>query len=332
MATHIRRREFIVTLGGAAARPLMARAQQGERIRRIGVLLPATADDPVWQTRFGAFLQGLQQSGWSIGQNVRIETRWATINAAEIRRHAAELAALAPDVVLAYGTSTMGAWRQATRTVPTVFVAPADPVGAGFADSLARPGGNATGFMAFEWNISGKWLELLKQIAPSVTRAAVLRDTAIGSGASQFAVIQALAPSLGVEVSPVNVGSAGEIERAVAAFATAPNGGLIAAGSAPVRFHRDLIVRLAARHKLPAVYFERVFVDAGGLISYGPNYIDLFRQAAGYVDRVLRGEKPADLPVQAPTKYETILNLKTAKALSLEIPPTVLARADEVIE
>jgi putative ABC transport system substrate-binding protein len=224
---------------------------------------------------------------------VRIETRWATINAAEIRRHAAELAALAPDVVLAYGTSTMGAWRQATRTVPTVFVAIADPVGGGFADSLARPGGNATGFMAFEFSISGKWLELLKQIAPSVTRAAVLRDTAIGSGASQFAVIQALAPSLRVEVSPVNVSSAGEIERAVAAFARAPS---------------------------------------GGLIAYGSNYIDLFRQAAGYVDRILKGEKPADLPVQAPVKYELVLNLKAAKALGLDVPPTLLARADEVIE
>jgi putative tryptophan/tyrosine transport system substrate-binding protein len=319
----LKRREFITLLGGvAAAWPLAARGQQRERMRRIGVLLPATADDPVWQTRFGAFLQGLQQSGWSIGQNVRIETRWATINAAEIRRHAAELAALAPDVVLAYGTSTMGAWRQATRTVPTVFVAIADPVGGGFADSLARPGGNATGFMAFEFSISGKWLELLKQIAPSVTRAAVLRDTAIGSGASQFAVIQALAPSLRVEVSPVNV----------AAFARAPNGGLIAAGSSPVRFHRDLIVALAARHKLPAVYFERVFVDAGGLISYGPNYIDQFRQAAGYVDRILKGEKPADLPVQAPVKYELVLNLKAAQAIGLDLPASVLARADEVIE
>jgi putative tryptophan/tyrosine transport system substrate-binding protein len=333
MASHIGRRKFLATLGGAvAAWPLAARAQQTERVRRIGVLLPATADDPVWQTRFGAFLQGLQQSGWSIGQNVRIETRWATINAAEIRRHAAELAALAPDVVLAYGTSTMGAWRQATRTVPTVFVAIADPVGGGFADSLARPGGNATGFMAFEFSISGKWLDLLKQIAPSVTRAAVLRDTAIGSGASQFAVIQALAPSLRVEVSPVNVSSAGEIERAVAAFARAPNGGLIAAGSAPVRFHRDLIVALAARHKLPAVYYERVFVDAGGLISYGSNYIDLFRQAASYVDRILKGEKPADLPVQAPTKYELVINLKTAKTLGITVPDSLLGGADEMIE
>jgi putative ABC transport system substrate-binding protein len=329
----VKRREFLTLLGGAAAAwPLAARAQQTERLRRIGVLLPATADDPVWQTRFGAFLQGLQQSGWSIGQNVRIETRWATINAAEIRRHAAELVALAPDVVLAYGTSTMGQWRQATRTVPTVFVAIADPVGGGFADSLARPGGNATGFMAYEWSISGKWLELLKQIAPSVKRTAVLRDITIGSGASQFAVIQAMAPSLGVEVNPVNVGNASEIERDVAAFARSPNGGLIATGSSPVREHRDLIIKLAARHKLPAVYYDRVFVDGGGLISYGPNFIDQFRQAAGYVDRILKGEKPADLPVQAPTKYELLVNLKTARALGLEVPPTLLARADEVIE
>jgi len=332
MAVIIARRKFLATLGGAAAWPLAARAQQTEQVRWIGVLLPATADDPVWQTRFGAFLQGLQQSGWSIGQNVRIETCWATINAVEIRRHAAELAALAPDVVLAYGTSTMGTWRQTTHTVPTVFVAVGDPVGGGFADSLARPGGNATGFMAYEWSLSAKWLELLKQIAPSVKRAAVLRDITIGSGASQFAVIQAVAPSLGVEVSPVSVSSAGQIERAVAAFARAPNGGLIAAGSSPVRFHRDLIVALAARHKLPAVYFERVFVDAGGLISYGPNYIDQFRQAAGYVDRILKGEKPADLPVQAPVKYELVLNLKAAKAIGLDLPASVLARADEVIE
>ena len=333
MAIHIGRREFIGTLGGAvAAWPMAARAQQGERTRRIGVLLPAAADDPVWQTRFGAFLQGLGQSGWTIGHNVRIDTHWATTNPAEIRRHAAELAALAPDVVLAYGTSIMGLWRQATRTVPTVFIAVGDPVGAGFIDSLARPGGNATGFMAYEWSISGKWLELLKQIAPSVKRAAVLRDTTIGSGASQFAVIQAVAPSLGVEVNPVNVDSAGEIERAVATFARSPNGGLIATGSSPVRQQRDLIIKLAARYKLPAVYFERVFVDGGGLISYGPNYIYQFRNAAGYVDRILKGEKPADLPVQAPVKYETVLNLKTAKALGLDVPATVLARADEVIE
>ena len=326
------KREFITLLGGAAAWPLAARAQQGERVRRIGVLLPATADDPVWQTRFGAFLQGLGQSGWTIGHNVRIDTHWATTNPSEIRRHAAELAALAPEVVFAYGNSTMGQWRQATRTVPTVFIAVGDPVGLGLIDSLARPGGNATGFMAFEWSISGKWLELLKQIAPSVKRAVVLRDVTLGSGASQFAVIQAVAPSVGVEVNPVNVDSASEIERAVAAFARSPNGGLIATGGAPVRQHRDLIIELAARHTLPAVYFDRVFVDGGGLISYGPSYIDQFWKGAGYVDRVLKGEKPADLPVQVPTKYELVINLKTAKALGLTVPPGLLAIANEVIE
>ena len=329
----IRRREFITLLGGAAAAwPLAARAQQSERMRSIGVLLPAAADDPVWQTRFGAFLQGLGQSGWTIGHNVRVDTHWATTNPSEIRRHAAELAALAPEVVFAYGNSTMGQWRQATRTVPTVFIAVGDPVGLGLIDSLARPGGNATGFMAFEWSISGKWLELLKQIAPSVKRAVVLRDVTLGSGASQFAVIQAVAPSVGVEVNPVNVDSASEIERAVAAFARSPNGGLIATGGAPVRQHRDLIIELAARHTLPAVYFDRVFVDGGGLISYGPSYIDQFWKGAGYVDRVLKGEKPADLPVQVPTKYELVINLKTAKALGLTVPASLLAVADEVIE
>jgi putative ABC transport system substrate-binding protein len=332
MTQSIKRRDFITLLGGAAAWPRAARAQQPARMRRIGVLLPAAADDPVFQTRYGAFLQGLGQSGWIIGQNVGIDTRWATTNAAEVRRHAAELAALAPDIIFAYGTSALTPMLQVTRTVPIVFAAAGDPVGAGFVDSLARPGGNATGFMAFEWSISGKWLELLKQVAPGVTRAAVLRDTTLGSGASQFAVIQAVAPSLRVEVNPVNVLDAGEIERAVAAFARAPNGGLIATGSQPVRVQRDLIIALADRHKLPAVYSERVFVDAGGLISYGPNYIDQFRHAAGYVDRILRGEKPADLPVQAPTKYETVLNMKTAKALGLQVPDYVLVRADEVIE
>src|SRR5262245_10156466 len=331
MASHIERRKFLATLGGAAAWPVAVHAQQDERVRRVGVLLPAVADDPVWQTRFGAFLQELRQSGWSIGRNVRVDARWA-IDAAEIRRHAAELVALAPDVILASGGMTLGPLRQVSRTVPTVFAAVGDPVGAGFVDSLARPGGNATGFISFEWSISGKWLELLKEIAPGVTRAVVLRDTEAASGASQFAVIQALAPSLRVEVNPVNVGGAAEIERAVAAFARASNAGLIATGSSRARFHRDLIVKLAARHKLPAVYSDRVFVDTGGLISYGPDYVDLFRRTAAYVDRILKGEKPADLPVQAPTKYELVVNLKTAKALGLEMPPTLLARADEVIE
>jgi len=273
----IRRREFVAGLGGAAAWPALAGAQQRERMRHIGVLLPAAADDPVFQTRYGAFLQGLGQLGWMIGQNMLIDTRWTTTNAAEIRRLATELAGLAPDVIMAYGTTSLAPLLQVTRIVPIVFTAAGDPVGAGFVESLARPGGNATGFMAFEWSISGKWIELLKRLAPGVTRAAVLRDTTLSSGASQFAVIQAVAPSLKVEVRPINVLDAGQIEHDVAAFANLPNGGLIATGSALVRGHRDLIIALAARHKLPAIYFERVFVDAGGLISYGTNYIDQFR-------------------------------------------------------
>ena len=277
-------------------------------------------------------MQGLALLGWTIGRNVRIDTRWATANAADIRRHAAELVALAPDVILAHGAPTVGPLLQATRTVPIVFPVVADPVGAGFVDSLARPGGNVTGFMIFEYSMGGKWLELLKQIAPGVTRVAVLRDPAIASGTGQFGVIQAVAPSLRVEVSPVNVRDAGEIERAVAAFARSANGGLIVTASASAALHRDLIVALAARHKLPAVYFDRFFVAAGGLISYGSDLIDQYRRAAGYVDRILKGEKPADLPVQAPTKYELVINLKTAKALGLDVPPTLLARADEVIE
>jgi putative ABC transport system substrate-binding protein len=328
------RRAFIALLGGAALMwPLAARAQQPERMRRIGVLLPAASDDLQFQTWVGAFLQALALLGWSIGRNVRIDTRWATTNAAEIRRHAAELAALAPDVILASGSSTVGPLLQVTRTVPTVFPVAGDPVAAGFVDSLARPGGNATGFMTFEYGMAGKWLELLKEIAPGVKRVAVLRNPATPTGPAQFGVIQAVAPSLGVEVTAVNMRDAGEIERAVAAFARTPNGGLIVAASGLAQRHRDLIVTLAARHKLPAVYFERLFVvAAGGLISYGPDLIDQYRRAAGYVDRILKGEKPADLPVQAPTKYETVLNLKTAKALGLTVPPSVLARADEVIE
>ena len=327
------RRAFITLLGGAAATwPLAALAQQADRVRRIGVLLPAAADDQEFQVRIAAFHQGLALSGWTIGGNVRIDTRWAKPNAAEIRRHAVELAALAPDVILAHGNATVGALLQATRTVPIVFPVVADPVGAGFADSLARPGGNATGFMTAEYSMGGKRLELLKQIAPGVTRAAILRDPTQGVGTSEFAAIQAVAPSLMVEVNPVNTRDAGEIERAVAAFARSPNGGLIVTAGGAATLHRNQIITLAARHKLPAVYFERFFVDAGGLISYGPNYVDQYRQAAGYVDRILRGEKPADLPVQAPTKYELVINLTTAKALRLDMPPTLLARADEVIE
>jgi putative tryptophan/tyrosine transport system substrate-binding protein len=328
----LRRRDFIALFGGAVAWPAMAGAQQAERMRLIGVLLPATGDEAEVQARIAAFHQGLQQSGWTIGRNVRIDTRWATTDAAEIRKHAAELAALAPDVILAHAATTVGPLLQATRTVPIVFPAVVDPVGAGFVDSLARPGGNATGFMNYEYSLSGKWLELLKQIAPSVTRVAVLRNAATASGPGQFAAIQAVAPSLGVEANPVNVRDAGEIERAVAAFARAPNGGLIVTASPAAALHRELIISLAARHKLPAVYFERPFVAAGGLISYGPDQIDMYRRAAGYVDRILKGEKPADLPVQAPTKYELAINLKAAKALGLTVPPTLLGRADEVIE
>jgi putative ABC transport system substrate-binding protein len=332
----MKRRGFITLLGGAAAMPLLgprsARAQQPERMRRIGVLLNAAADDAEFQARVGAFLQGLALSGWTIGRNVRIDTRWATANTAEIRRHAAELAALAPDVILANGGTAVTALQQATRTVPIVFPIAGDPVGAGFVDSLARPGGNVTGFMTSEFSMGAKRLELLKQIAPNVTRAAVLRDTTQGSGASEFAAIQAVAPSLRVEVNPLNMRDAGEIERAVAAFARAPDGGLVVTAGGLAQRHRDLIVTLAARHRLPAVYFERSFVAAGGLISYGADYIDQYRKAAGYVDRILKGEKPANLPVQAPTKYETVLNLKTAKALGIEVPPMVLVRADEVIE
>jgi putative tryptophan/tyrosine transport system substrate-binding protein len=328
----MRRREFITLIGGAAAWPLAARAQQSERMRRIGVLLAATADDSQFQTWIGAFLQALALLGWTIGRNVRIDTRWATTDAAEIRRHAAELVALGPDVILAHGAGAVGALLQATRTVPIVFPVASDPVGAGFIDNLARPGGNATGFMTVEYSIGGKFLELLKQIAPNVMRVAVLRDPTLGSSTSLFAAAQAVAPLLSVEVNPVNTRDAPEIERAVVAFARSPNAGLIVTPGAAAQRHRNLIIALAARHKLPAVYYERYFIAAGGLVSYGPDFVDQYRRAAGYVDRILKGEKPADLPVQAPTKYELVINLKTAKALGIEIPPTLLARADEVIE
>ncbi len=327
----LKRREFITLLGGAAAWPLAARAQR-ERMRRVGVLVPGVADDPEWQARVGAFQQALALLGWTIGRNVRIDTRWGTTSAAEIRRQAAELAALAPDVILAGGASGVGPLLQATRTVPIVFTLGVDPVGAGVVDSLARPGGNATGFMAWEFSIAGKWLELLKQIAPGVTRVAVLRDASQAFATSLFAVMQAVAPSLGVEVIPVNMRNADEIEQSVGIFARSPNGGLIPVASAAAVRHRELILTLAARYRLPAIYWERFFVAAGGLMSYGADLVGQFRQAASYVDRILKGEKPADLPVQAPTKYELVINLKTAKALGLEAPPTLLARADEVIE
>ena len=313
----MKRREFLGVLGSAAlARPLAARAQQGERIGRIGVMMGVAADDPDGQARLAAFVQGLQQLGWTDGRNVRIDTRWAAADPDRFRRYAAELVALAPDVIFASGGSGVGPLLQATRTLPIVFVQVTDPVGAGFVDSLAQPGGNATGFAQFEYGISGKWLELLKQIAPRVTRAAVLRDPAIASGAGQFAILQSVAPSLGVELTPVNVRDAGEIERAVTAFARTGNGGLIVAASALAVVHRDLIITVAARHELPAVYFQRALVTAGGLISYGSESIDQHRRVAAYVDRILKGEKPADLPVQAPTKYELVINLKTAKALA----------------
>jgi putative tryptophan/tyrosine transport system substrate-binding protein len=328
----MKRREFITLLGGAAAWPLAARAQQGERVRRIGVLLNFAADDPLGQARNGVFLQGLQQAGWTIGRNVQIETRWAAADADRLRTYAAELVALAPDVILGTGNAGVAPLLHATRTVPIVFVIVPDPVGAGFVDSLAQPGGNATGFTSFEYGLSAKWLELLKEVAPSVTRAGVLRDPALASGPAQFAAIQSMAPSLGVEVSPVNVRELAEIERAIAAFARSANSGLIVTGSALVAFHRHRIALAAARHKLPAVYPERSYVHDGGLISYGPDFLDQYRRAAGYVDRILKGDKPADLPVQAPTKYELIINLKTAKALDLDMPASVLARADEVIE
>jgi putative ABC transport system substrate-binding protein len=330
----MRRRDFIALTGGAAVlAPLAALAQQADRMRRIGVLMGTAADDPESQARTAAFAQGLAQLGWADGRNVRIDTRWATTNSDDIRRHAAELAALAPDVILsATGTATIAPLLQATRTVPIVFVLVIDPVGAGFVASLAQPGGNATGFTLFEYGMSGKWLELLKEIAPRVTRAAVLRDPAIVSGIGQLATVQAVAPSLGMELSPVDVRDAPEIERAVTAFARPGNGGLIVTASPLATRHRDLIITLAARYKLPAVYAGRWFVTDGGLLSYGPDYVDQYRRAAGYVDRILKGGKPADMPVQAPTKYELVINLKTAKALGLDVPANLLARAAEVIE
>jgi len=329
----MQRRAFITLLAGAAvARPLAARAQQTKQMRRIGVLMVIGANDPEGQARLAAFAQGLQQLDWTVGQNVQIDYRWASVNAEELRKYAAELVALKPDVILAHSSSAVEPLLQATRAVPIVFTNVADPVGAGYVDSLARPGGNATGFTVFEYAMGGKWLELLKEIAPHVTRAAVVRDSAIVAGPAEFGAIQAVAPSLGVELRPVDIRDASEMERAVTRFAGSPNGGLIVTGSAAATIHRQLIVALAARHQLPAVYYSRYFVTGGGLISYGPDYVDQFRRAAAYVDRILKGEKPADLPVQTPTKYQTVINLKTAKAQGLTVPPALLARADEVIE
>ena len=328
----MKRRAFILALGGAAVWPLVARAQQPERMRRIGVLHLQAADDPEQQARIAAFRQGLQQFGWIDGRNLRIDFRWSAGSAADARKYASELVALSPDVILTSGAGAVAPLLQATRSVPIVFVLVADPVGAGIVDSLARPGGTVTGFTSFEYSFGGKWLELLKEIAPSVTRAAVIRDPTDSAGIGVFGAVQTAASSVGVELSPVNVRDASEMERAIAAFARGSNGGLILTPGGLAFIHRDLIVTLAARHKLPAVYFSRPFVVAGGLASYGPDNVDQYRRAAGYVDRILKGEKPADLPVQTPTKYETVINLKTAKALGLEVPPTLLARADEVME
>ena len=328
----MRRREFITLIAGVAAWPSIARAQQAERTRLIGILLPTNKDNPDYQPWINAFRQGLQELGWNERRNVRIDIRWAPANSGEIRKHAAELAALAPDVILAPGTGALGPLMQATRSLPIVFPIIADPVAGGFVESLARPGRNATGFMLFEYSISGKWLELLKQIAPGVTRVAVLGDPDTPTGPAQFGVIQAVAPMLRVEVRAFNKRDAGEIERAVTAFAQSANGGLILTAGGPAFVHRDLIINLAARHKLPAVYFDRAFVAAGGLLSYGPDRVDMYRRAASYVDRILKGEKPADMPVQAPTKYQLVINLKTAKALGLDVPMHLQQIADELIE
>jgi putative tryptophan/tyrosine transport system substrate-binding protein len=333
LGAHMRRREFIGLVGGAAAAwPLTARAQQGERVRRIGVLAGIGEDDGAVQSFLAAFLQVLRQLGWTDGHNVRVDTRWGRGDADRVRKYAAELAALAPDVIFAAGGPSVEQLLKVTRVVPIVFAITPDPVGSGFVESLSRPGGNATGFVQFEYSLSGKWLELLKQIAPVMTRAAVLRDPDITAGIGQFAVIQSVAPSLGVEVIPINLRNVAELERGVTAYARSDNGGLIVTSSALALHHHGLIVSLAARYKLPAVYNQRFFVTSGGLMSYGADLIDQFRRAAGYVDRILKGEKPADLPVQVPTKYELVINLKTAKALGLTVPASLLARADEVIE
>jgi putative tryptophan/tyrosine transport system substrate-binding protein len=329
----MKRRDFITLVGGVAANwPLVASALQPERLRRIGMILPAAADDVEFQSWVDAFLQGLAQLDWTIGRNMRIDIHWATPDASNIRKHAAELAALAPEVIVAAGTSTVGPVLEATRTIPVVFPTVLDPVGAGFVNSLARPGGNATGFLLYEYSLAGKWVELLKQISPAVTRALVLRDRTTPSGPGQFAAIQTAAPSLRVEVSPVNMSDGEGIESAVAAFARTPNGGMIVTGSGPAIQYRDLVIKLAARYRLPTVYYDRFFTLAGGLISYGADRIDQYRRSAGYVDRILRGEQPGDLPVQAPTKFELIINLKTAKALGLELPQRLLSIADDLIE
>ena len=332
MAIHVKRRAFIGALGGAAAWPIMARAQQGERMRRIGVLTPFAADDPESMARIAAFLQGLGETGWAVGRNVRIDYRWSAGDPDLTRKAATELVALAPDVILATGTPVTAALQQASLSVPIVFAQVPDPVANGFVASLARPGGNTTGFTTYDYAGSAKWVEILKEIAPAVRRAAVLRDPTIASGIGQLGAISAVAPSLGIELSPIGVRDASEIEGAVTSFAREPNSGLIVLASPLSIVQRKLIIALAALHQLPAVYGLRFFVVDGGLISYGPDSVEPYRRAAGYVDRILEGEKPGDLPVQAPTKYDLVINLQTAKALSLTVPPTLLARADEVIE
>ena len=330
----MRRREFLGALGAAAAAwPVAARGQQRERMRRIGVLSSVPSDDPEVQARMAAFHQGLQENGWVIGRNLRIEYRWSRAGDPEqVRTYAAELIALTPEVILAVATPAVGALQPATRTIPIVFVQVSDPVGTGFVESMARPGGNMTGFTPLEFGLSAKWVELLKEIAPRVTRAVVLRDQSLSSGIGLFAVMQSAGPSLGVELTPFGVGSAGDIERAVAAAWQRPNSGLIVLPGSLTLLHRKSIIALAAQHRLPAVYPYRYHVADGGLVCYGPDTIEQYRRAGGYVDRILKGEKPADLPVQAPTKYELVLNMKTAKALGIDVPPQLLARADEVIE
>ena len=331
----MRRRQFIALLGGsatAAAWPLKARAQKGDFVKRIGILMNLAADDSEGQTRLAVMLQGLRELGWIDGENVRIDPRWAAADDDRFRSYAGELVALMPDVILAATGPAVAALQHITRTVPIIFVIVIDPVGGGFVSSLARPGGNTTGFTVYEYSISAKWLELLKRIAPNLSRVAVIRDPTLVSGTGQLAAVQAVAPSFDVELSPVDVRDSNEMQTAIAAFARSPGGGLIVSASPSARIHQKLLIALAAKYKLPAIYYARYFVDAGGLISYGPDFADQFRRAASYVDRILKGEKPADLPVQAPTKYELVINLETAKALGIEMPPTLLARADEVIE
>jgi ABC-type uncharacterized transport system substrate-binding protein len=328
----MKRREFITLLGGAAAWPLAARAQQPERMRRIGVLMNTAADDPQSQVRLAAFLQGMQESGWAVGRNLQVDTRWGVGDASRLRKHAADLVALAPDVILSGVGATTRSLQGASRTIPIVFAEAIDPVGAGFVASLARPGGNTTGFAQFEYSLAGKWLELLKEAAPGVTRAVVLRDSRNPAGIGQWAVVQAAASSARVDLSPADLSDTAEIEHSVGALAREPNGGLITVAGSAATIHREFIIALAARHRLPAVYPYRFFVTEGGLLSYGPDLVQQYRRAAGYVDRILKGDKAANLPVQAPTKYELAINLKTAKALGLEVPATLLARADEVID